>query len=57
MLVSGFPAAVKGVGVRELAAVSLDVVVKGWQGGKVLENGELAARGGVLVKAGLERKK
>ncbi|KAL5354596.1 hypothetical protein ACLOAV_000685 [Pseudogymnoascus australis] len=32
VLVAGFPAALKGVGVRELAAVSLDVVIKGWQG-------------------------
>lgn len=60
VLVAGFPAAVKGVGVKELTAVtavSLDAVIKGWQGGKVLENGELAARGGVLVKAALEGNK
>lgn len=53
LLMVGLPAAVRGVGVRELAAVSLDVVLKGGDEGKVLENGELAARGGVLVKAGL----
>ncbi|KFZ16343.1 hypothetical protein V502_05149 [Pseudogymnoascus sp. VKM F-4520 (FW-2644)] len=57
LLMAGLPAALRGVGVRELAAVSLDVVLKGGDEGKVLENGELAARGGVLVKAGLGREK
>lgn len=53
VLFSGLPGAVRGVGVRELAAVSLDIVINGGDGGRVLGNGELAARGGVLVKAGL----
>lgn len=57
VLMAGFPAALRGVGVRELAAVSLDVVIKGGDGGKVLENGELATRGGLLVKAGLGQEK
>ncbi|KFY07101.1 hypothetical protein V492_07445, partial [Pseudogymnoascus sp. VKM F-4246] len=57
VLVSGFPSAISGVGVRELAAVSLDAVLKGGDGGKVLENGELVARGDVLVKAGLNGEK
>jgi hypothetical protein len=54
---AALPASLKGVGVQELAAVSLDVAVRGGEGGKVLENAELAARGSVLFKAELMRNK
>ncbi|OBT84906.1 hypothetical protein VE02_06543 [Pseudogymnoascus sp. 03VT05] len=56
-LMSGLPASLRGVGVKELAAVTLDIVLKWGDEGKVLDNAELAKRGVLLVKAGLEGKK
>jgi hypothetical protein len=45
------------VGVKELSAVTLDIVLKWRDEGKVLDNAELAKRGVSLVKAGLEGEK
>ncbi|KFY71148.1 hypothetical protein V499_08640 [Pseudogymnoascus sp. VKM F-103] len=56
-LMSGLPAGLRGVGVKELAAVTLDIVLKWRDEGKVLDNAELAKRGVLLVKAGLEGEK
>ena len=56
-LMSGLPAGLRGVGVKELSAVTLDIVLKWQDEGKVLDNAELAKRGTLLVKAGLEGEK